>query len=366
MSAPAAWPVMPALGALEPRRAKGAACKVDRKAEATSRRQMDEVNARADGLPAAAFGSVKKPGQRMITIPLPALIEIIFVLCVMLVALAGACLFLLLRTNRRRAQSSGVATVAPPPAASREMNVISKIMRTYIHESRNYSRYLNRTNEQLTRPIEQVELMSVVQCLIMENTALLDSSYELQLRLEESKQRIDALTQDLDTAREKSQQDALTQLYGRRFFDEALPKCIASAKEDDRQLCLMLIDIDAFKHINDASGHLAGDEIIKSVGALIAGSVRRSDVAARYGGDEFAVILPGASKGDAVHIAERMQSLLSIKKWRQNGNDGPDAVTVSIGIASLSSSDSAKDLFERADASLYKAKASGKNRVAVR
>ena len=170
----------------------------------------------------------------------------------------------------------------------------------------------------------------------------------------------------MDAVREESQQDALTQLFGRRYFDEMLPKCVASAKENNHQLCLMLIDIDAFKQINDTSGHLAGDDIIKSVGALIAGSVRRSDVAARYGGDEFAIILPGASKGDAVHIAERMRSLLSIKKWRLNENGGPDAVTMSIGIASLSPSDSAKELFERADASLYKAKASGKNRVAVR
>ena len=67
-----------------------------------------------------------------------------------------------------------------------------------------------------------------------------------------------------------------------------------------------------------------------------------------------------------MHIAERMRSLLGIKKWRLNENGGPDAVTVSIGIASLASTDSAKELFERADASLYKAKASGKNRVAVR
>ena len=99
---------------------------------------------------------------------------------------------------------------------------------------------------------------------------------------------------------------------------------------------------------------------------MISGSVRKSDVAARYGGDEFAIILPGASRGDALHIAERIQSLLGIKKWRLNGNGAPDTVTVSIGIASLASTDSPKKLFERADASLYKAKASGKNRVAVR
>ncbi len=239
-------------------------------------------------------------------------------------------------------------------------------MRSYIRESRNYSSYLNITREQLAKPLEQLELMSVVECLINENRTLLDASCNLQIRLEESKNRIDALTHDLDAVREESHQDALTQLYGRRYFDRQLPKSIALAKEEQKQLCLMLIDIDCFKRINDTSGHLAGDDIIKSVGALIAGSVRRSDVAARYGGDEFAIILPGASRGDAVHIAERIRSLLGIKKWSLNESGGSDAVTVSIGIASLSPSDSAKELFERADASLYKAKASGRNRVAVR
>jgi len=301
--------------------------------------------------------------------------ELIFALCAMLLALGGACALLLMRADRRReaAQAAGAGAVTPqspetatPLDASREIKVASEIMRVYIRENRNYSSYLNDANEQLAKPLEQLELMSVVDCLIKENKSLLDSSFELQLRLEESQSRIDALTHDLDTAREESQQDALTQLYGRRYFDEMLPKCVASAKDTKQQLCLMLIDIDAFKLINDTSGHLAGDDIIRSIGALIAGSVRRSDVAARYGGDEFAIVLPGASKGDAVHIAERIRSLLSIKKWSLNEDGGPDAVTVSIGIASLSWSDTAKELFQRADASLYKAKAAGRNRVAVR
>jgi diguanylate cyclase len=301
----------------------------------------------------------------MTFLPLATQNGIILFLCAVVLALGAACVFLLMRTDRRQAASLSIAaTPASPQDASREIKVISEMMRSYIRESRNYSSYLNDTNEQLAKPIEQIELMSVVESLIKENKTLLDSSYELQLRLEESQSRINALTQDLDAVREESQQDALTELYGRRYFDDALPKCIASAKENKQQLCLMLIDIDAFKHINDTSGHLAGDDIIKSIGALIAGSVRRSDVAARYGGDEFAIILPGASRGAAVRIAERIQSLLSIKKWRLNG--GPETVTVSIGIASLASTDSPKDLFERADASLYKAKASGKNRVAVR
>jgi len=304
----------------------------------------------------------------MTSLPISTHNEIIFFLCAVVFALGVACVFLLMRADRRReaARLSIVGTATPPQNASREINVISEMMRSYIRETRNYWSYLNDTNEQLAKPIEQLELMSVVASLIKENRSLLDSSYELQLRLEESQSRINTLTHDVDAVREESQQDALTQFYGRRYFDEMLPKCVASAIENKQQLCLMLIDIDAFKHINDTSGHLAGDDIIKSIGALIAGSVRRSDVAARYGGDEFAIILPGASKGDAVHIAERMRSLLGIKKWRLNENGGPDAVTVSIGIASLASTDSAKELFERADASLYKAKASGKNRVAVR
>jgi diguanylate cyclase len=303
----------------------------------------------------------------MLSIPHPTTNQILLLLCIAALALGVLCLFLLLRVLRRSepTQRSG-APAPPPPDASQEIKLISEMMRSYIRKSRNYSNYLSSANEQLSKPLEQLELMSVVECLINENRNLLNSSCNLHIRLEESKNRIDALTHDLDAVREESQQDALTQLYGRRYFDLQLPKSIALAKQEQRQLCLMLIDIDSFKRINDTSGHLAGDDIIKSVGALIAGSVRRSDVAARYGGDEFAIILPGASRGDAVHIAERIRSLLSIKKWSLNESGGSDGVTVSIGIASLSPSDSAKELFERADASLYKAKASGRNRVAVR
>jgi diguanylate cyclase len=303
----------------------------------------------------------------MISLPLSTTSQIMILLCVIALALGALCLFLLLRGPRRfdPGQISSVSTAPPSPDASQEIKLISEVMLSYIRENRGCSNYLSSTNEQLAKPLEQLELMSVVECLINENRNLLNSSRNLQIRLEESKNRIEALTHDLDALREESQQDALTRLYGRRYFDLQLPKSIALAKEEQKQLCLMLIDIDSFKRFNDTSGHLAGDDIIKSVGALIAGSVRRSDVAARYGGDEFAIILPGASRGDAVHIAERIRSLLSIKKWSLN-ESGADAVTVSIGIASLSPSDSAKELFESADASLYKAKASGRNRVAVR
>ena len=142
--------------------------------------------------------------------------------------LGGLCLFLLLRVLRRSEPTQRSDAPAPPPQdASQEIKLISEMMRSYIRESRNYSNYLSSANEQLAKPLEQLELMSVVECLIDENRNLLNSSCNLHIRLKESRNRIDALTHDLDAVREESQQDALTQLYGRRYFDLQLPKSIA-------------------------------------------------------------------------------------------------------------------------------------------
>ena len=131
----------------------------------------------------------------MTSLPISTHNEIVFFLRAVVFALGVACVFLLIRADRRReaAHLSIVGTLTPPPDASREIKVISEMMRSYIRETRNYSSYLNETNEQLAKPIEQLELMSVVASLIKENKSLLDSSYELQLRLEESQNRINIL-----------------------------------------------------------------------------------------------------------------------------------------------------------------------------
>ena len=124
----------------------------------------------------------------MISFPLPTTHQMMSLFCGTALALGGLCLFLLLRVHRRSAPKppSG-ALAAPPSHASQEIKLISEMMRSYIRESRNYSSYLNITREQLAKPLEQLELMSVVECLINENRTLLDASCNLQICLRNRK-----------------------------------------------------------------------------------------------------------------------------------------------------------------------------------
>jgi len=149
--------------------------------------------------------------------------------------------------------------------------------------------------------------------------------------------------------------DGLTGLWNRRAFDEALGREWKRAMRDGSGISLLLLDIDHFKAFNDRYGHPVGDDCLRSVASAVNGVVRSCDVAARYGGEEIALILPGTSGEDAVEVAERIR--YAIEK--------SGVVTASIGVATAAAQESPEDLLHAADAAMYKAKAAGRNRVAT-
>ncbi|HXY59862.1 MAG TPA: GGDEF domain-containing protein [Methylocystis sp.] len=282
-----------------------------------------------------------------------------------------ATLFFLVKTDRKAGVATTTATTTasePTPRASevnRELQIISSMIRRYMSKNHAYASQLTAMNERLAKPLGPTEIREIVGLLIDDNNKLIQSTNNLGQRLEESQEKIQKLTVDLDSARKAGDQDALTSLYSRSYFDEAFDRLVKAAARAERPLCLMLIDVDNFKPINDTYGHLVGNEVLKKIGALIQGSVRRDDIAARYGGDEFAIILPGASVAEAKLVAERMQSLLEQKKWTVNNAAVSGLITISVGVASLSPQESPETLFERADANLYKSKSSGKSRITI-
>ncbi len=157
--------------------------------------------------------------------------------------------------------------------------------------------------------------------------------------------------------------DGLTQVFNRRHFDELLIKELKHFNRGEySDLTLMMIDIDEFKEINDTHGHIAGDAILKEIAMLIRGNIRETDTAARYGGDEFVVVMPGANRDSAVSKAEKIRGLVAGKEFP--GPDGPTSATVSIGIAAYSAG-SPRDLLQAADLALYRAKHAGRNGVVV-
>jgi two-component system, cell cycle response regulator len=158
-----------------------------------------------------------------------------------------------------------------------------------------------------------------------------------------------------------STKDSLTGLYNRRYLLESLNNEMQRAKRYKESLSFLMIDIDHFKNINDTHGHPAGDIVLAGVANILFANIRQSDIAGRFGGEEFAIILTHTDINEAVLIAEKMrkavqQASFSDKKAEMN-------VTISIGVSICLESDNAKDVIKNADKALYKAKGNGRNQV---
>ena len=161
-------------------------------------------------------------------------------------------------------------------------------------------------------------------------------------------------------AKQLADLDALTGLHNRRYFHETLARECSRAHRYNRQLALVVVDIDDFKSINDRIGHLAGDAVLAAVAERVQSVVRSADVACRVGGDELAVILPESTLADAEQLYRRIQFAVGSRPL------GPfERIRLSAGIAELKAEDDAKTLFERADEALYRAKESGKGRFSA-
>ncbi len=159
--------------------------------------------------------------------------------------------------------------------------------------------------------------------------------------------------------------DGLTGVHNKRFFLEFLEREISRAQRHAATLALVLFDLDHFKAVNDAHGHLAGDAVLQEVGRRLTPRIRREDLLARYGGEEFACVLPDTTRGGAGVFAEALRILVERDPVPYQGIHIP--VTISLGVAMLSPDEpaSANDLIRRADERLYEAKRLGRNRVVI-
>jgi diguanylate cyclase (GGDEF)-like protein len=158
--------------------------------------------------------------------------------------------------------------------------------------------------------------------------------------------------------------DALTGIYNRHFYDTQLPIEIERATRTASKLSMLLLDIDDFKKINDTLGHKKGDEALSLVAGLIKNNLRKIDLPFRYGGEEFAILLPGTSEIEAVHTAERLRTVISAYTKFENNEGKSQQITVSVGVAVFPDhARTEEELFVKADTAMFRAKHRGKNRV---
>jgi diguanylate cyclase (GGDEF)-like protein len=156
-------------------------------------------------------------------------------------------------------------------------------------------------------------------------------------------------------ARQLADLDALTGLHNRRYFHETLAREVSRAHRYDRNLALIVLDLDDFKGINDRIGHLAGDAVLAEAAERVRDVVRSVDIACRVGGDEFAIILPESTLAEAELLYRRLQAALSARSVGQAGT-----LALSAGVAELQPEDDSVAFFQRADDALYRAKEAGK------
>lgn len=207
------------------------------------------------------------------------------------------------------------------------------------------------------------EIRQVVDAIVAETRRLAAVGDSLKARLASSTQEIDKLRSDLAEIKGQATTDTLTGLPNRLAFDITLASEIERA-EVGSGLSLLFADIDHFKMVNDSFGHLVGDMMLKMTAETIRQFIKGKDFAARFGGEEFVVLLPDTPMKGALRVAESIRSHFESKKWtRRDTGESIGSITLSFGVAQYLGGETAEALIQRADGALYASKASGRNRV---
>lgn len=163
-----------------------------------------------------------------------------------------------------------------------------------------------------------------------------------------------------DTLEYSVDYDGLTEIYNRRYFNEALNREIQKSERYNSNLSLIMFDIDHFKKVNDTYGHAVGDSVIMKLANLVKSNIRKSDILARIGGEEFAIIASETSADNAFVLAEKIRKIVQKHRFKHAGK-----ITISLGVTQYILGDSIDTIYKRADVAMYKAKEGGRNRSEV-
>jgi diguanylate cyclase len=233
-------------------------------------------------------------------------------------------------------------------------------------QTKGYESFIANSVNRLTEDAPIDEVKKVIADLIKETKTIGTFGRTIQNELKETTKALEVLKQDFERVKMEALVDFLTGMPNRKAFSESLDKSIMEARSENETLCLLLIDIDHFKKFNDEYGHLIGDEILRFIAKKIKELVRGRDCAARFGGEEFAVILPKTPLAGAEVVAETIRMFFSKTRLRAvSTSKNLGTVTVSIGVACYRQGEPSEQFIGRSDQALYLAKNTGRNRVAT-
>ncbi|MCB1746198.1 MAG: GGDEF domain-containing protein [Gammaproteobacteria bacterium] len=246
------------------------------------------------------------------------------------------------------------------------IEALTESVETAGSEVHRYGQSLQDCAAQLSDDMGAEDLRSVVTGLMESTQQMREGNTALQAHLAESRRETERLREELQQVRMEARHDPLTGLANRAGFNDRVRELAADAEAAGQTHSLVMADIDKFKSINDTYGHLFGDKIIKVVAKAFANLTKGKDLAARFGGEEFVVLLPDTSLEDARALAENIRA--SIERGRvYNPKTGEEIrrVTISLGVTELVAGEAIEATVERADEALYRAKTNGRNRVEV-
>jgi diguanylate cyclase len=245
------------------------------------------------------------------------------------------------------------------------IEVISTLNETTRQAEENVNEFghaLRQSEQQLIDPNSSLE--AVVAHLLASTQSIQASMELMRHKILESREEINSLRESLEKISEEAQTDVMTGLANRKGLTLAIESALQTMNGSNLPPCILMIDIDRFKNINDAYGHLLGDQVIKVVANNLKNQIKGKDTAARYGGEEFCVLLPETKLTDAVKVAENIRNVMEKTRIkRTKDNQEICSITVSAGVARYRRGENLLDFFQRADDALYQSKNAGRNRV---
>jgi diguanylate cyclase len=266
--------------------------------------------------------------------------------------------------GKRADQLSASALAKAGARLDHEASKIAALAASSADSHESYAESLSAMQDRISTVKTPDQLRAIATLLAAENHRMRLETHGMARKLEASRTQLEALHVSLEEAQEQGLRDSLTKVGNRRALDKELEDAVKRAEANAEPLSVVMVDIDRFKSINDKYGHQAGDAVLQSFAEILARFARDRDTVARFGGEEFAIVLPATPSLAASILAERLRSQIEGDSFKIPAA-GRLRITASLGVAELRDGETASDLVNRADKLLYQAKTLGRNRVAT-